>query len=82
MTSSHGFRARRADDRTPHDLRRRHVAVGLCLGVAIGAGIGIAMDNPAVGMGAGIALGVAIGLIRGRRQSGLPAPAEDARDDA
>ncbi len=33
----------------------------LPIGVALGAGIGVAMNNLAVGIGAGIAIGVGIG---------------------
>jgi len=37
------------------------IAFWLPVGVALGAGIGVAMNNLAVGIGAGIAIGVGIG---------------------
>jgi hypothetical protein len=43
---------RRSEDRGQDDERRRKsLAIGISLGIAIGARIGVAMDNLGLGMG-------------------------------
>lgn len=39
----------------------QHLTWGIAVGVAIGAGLGVAMDNLAMGVGIGIAIGAGIG---------------------
>lgn len=53
-------------DLRPEDERRRKgVAIGLCLGLAVGAGRGLMLDNLAlgiaIGMGSGLAIGAGLG---------------------
>ena len=42
---------------------------GIGLGMAIGAGAGVAMNNLPVGVGGGIVVGAAIGVLIGRRKN-------------
>jgi hypothetical protein len=39
----------------------QHVAYWISIGLALGAGIGLALDNLAIGVGIGLAIGAAIG---------------------
>jgi hypothetical protein len=48
---------------------RSFIGFGLAVGVAIGAGLGVALDNLAVGIGLGVAIGAGLGIaIDGRRR--------------
>lgn len=40
---------------------RSHMGIGIALGMAIGAGLGVAMDNLSMGVALGLCFGVAIG---------------------
>ena len=43
------------------------VGVGICFGVAIGAGLGVAFGNLALGIGIGVALGALAGVVLSKR---------------
>jgi hypothetical protein len=58
MTNSNG----------PDDKSKKMIGMWLGIGVAIGAGIGVAIKNIAVGAGAGVAVGAAIGILLSRRK--------------
>ena len=58
---------------------RSYVGIGLCLGVAIGAGLGVALGNLALGMGPGIAVGAALGLMAARRARSKPTGSDPSR---
>jgi len=45
----------------PEEKKVNYMALGIASGVALGAGIGVAMNDLAIGIGIGVALGVAIG---------------------
>ncbi|VXB46210.1 hypothetical protein [Massilia sp. 9I] len=47
---------------------RAWIGAGLCFGVAIGCGIGVAMNNLALGIGPGIAIGVGFGILMSKRR--------------
>ena len=49
------------------DKPRRFAPQWIGIGVAIGAGLGVAFDNIPVGTGMGVALGVMLGAVLGRR---------------
>ena len=46
-----------------NDQTEQRLATGMCIGLAIGAGIGLLFDNLATGMGLGMALGICVGAI-------------------
>jgi hypothetical protein len=52
----------------PNKTARFWIAVG----VAVGAGVGVAMKNIPIGVGAGIALGALMGLISRKRGEEIP----------
>lgn len=65
---------KRGDDRWSS-----HLGIGIALGIAIGAGFGIALDNLSLGIGPGIALGVVIALAMSNRR---PSKADKSTYDA
>ena len=54
--------------RIPVDKSRRLAPQWIAIGIAIGAGIGVATNNIAIWVGIGVALGVAMGLTFARRK--------------
>ena len=55
------------DDKQPKRKSGSTMEFWIAVGLVLGAGMGVAMDNIAAGMGAGIALGVVIGVSANRR---------------
>lgn len=46
--------------------RRNALLRGVAIGLALGAGIGVALGNVAIGIGVGLALGAGIGVAQSR----------------
>ena len=46
----------------PNGVKKERYSIGLCIGIGLvlGAGIGVAIDNIGAGMGSGLMLGIAI----------------------
>ncbi len=42
-------------------MKPYYAGIGVCLGVGVGAAIGVALDNIAMGVGLGAGIGVALG---------------------
>ena len=54
------------DQNNKKDVQEAGRFIGI--GIALGAGIGVALDNIGLGIAIGIVFGVAIGAIRSRRE--------------
>jgi hypothetical protein len=58
---------KKTEDQKKQPAGRRLMGMWLAIGVAVGAGVGVATHNLAVWIGAGIAVGAAIGIIQTRQ---------------
>ena len=45
------------------------ISLGVGMGLVLGAGIGVAMDNLAVGIGIGLVIGAAVGVALSQRKA-------------